>query len=149
MYDAEGNYISDAICGAMCWCPITSLDYADALMNGIWGNIWTVEPGVETPGPQPLSLDLAEAYGAYINELGLVDKNGNVLTLEETEDGVYTSGSYYDYLLEEIERSLNHFLSDTEFPYTSGSSFMADGGFGGPMGASPAVHRPMEGFRWI
>jgi len=29
MYDTNSNYISDAIRNAMCWCPITSLDYAD------------------------------------------------------------------------------------------------------------------------
>ena len=29
MLDDDGNYISDAISGAMCWCPITALDYAD------------------------------------------------------------------------------------------------------------------------
>lgn len=145
MYDAEGNYISDAICGAMCWCPITSLDYADAAYEWNMGQYMDSGTRGGDTWTSALSLDLAEAYGAYINELGLVDKNGNVLTLEETEDGVYTSGSYYDYLLEEIERSLNHFLSDTEFPYTSGSSFMADGGFGGPMGASPGGAPPDGG----
>lgn len=27
--DDSGKVISDAVCGSMCWCPITSLDYAD------------------------------------------------------------------------------------------------------------------------
>ena len=29
MVDKNGKYISDTIFGAMCWCPITSLDYTD------------------------------------------------------------------------------------------------------------------------
>ena len=39
MTDKDGKYISDKIDGAMAWCPITSLDQADAYMNGIWANI--------------------------------------------------------------------------------------------------------------
>jgi hypothetical protein len=30
MTDANGKTISDAVAGAMAWCPITSLDYANA-----------------------------------------------------------------------------------------------------------------------
>ena len=33
-YD-NGTTISDAIKGSQCWCPITNLDTADMLMNGI------------------------------------------------------------------------------------------------------------------
>ena len=79
-----------------------------------------------------LSDDMAEAFATYINELGLTDEEGTVLTLSQSEDGIYTSGSYYDYVKETIETSLNNFLADTEFPYTSdGQKEMADGGFVG------------------
>lgn len=37
MYDDNGQYISDAICGAMCWCPITSLDYANQAYEWMMG----------------------------------------------------------------------------------------------------------------
>lgn len=30
MVDKDGNILSNAIAGAMCWCPITNLDTADA-----------------------------------------------------------------------------------------------------------------------
>jgi hypothetical protein len=42
-----------------------------------------------------LSRDLATAYAAYINKLGIKDQNGNVLVLETSADGLYAAGSYY------------------------------------------------------
>lgn len=132
MFDGEGNLISDAICGAMCWCPITSLDYADAAYEWNMGQYADTGTRAEGTYTAALSEDLAEAYASYINELGLQDEDGNVLTLTSSEEGIYAAGSYYDYIVSVVEQSLNNFLSDTEFPYTSGASKeMADGGFGG------------------
>ncbi len=144
MYDADGNYISDAICGAMCWCPITSLDYADEAYEWNMGQYMDSGTRAADTWTSAFSKDLASAYGIYINELGLKDENGDPLTLMETSDNIYAAGSYYDYMLSEIERSLNQFLSDTDFPYTSGGSFMADGGFGGggPQGDPPEGGMP-------
>ncbi len=117
---------SDAVTGSMCWCPITNLDYANEAYEWNMGITRTdLSDDMKT-----LSDGLAEAFGKYINELGLKDENGNVLTLTEGENGIYASGSYYDYIKSEIERSLNNFLSDTEFPYTKQSGVM----FGGPGG---------------
>lgn len=136
MYDAEGNYISDAICGAMCWCPITSLDYADEAYE--WNMGQYMDSGTRADGTwtKALSEDLAACYGDYLNGLDLRDEEGDALTLEQSEDGIYTSGSYYDYVLGQIETSLNNFLEDTEFPYTPSNSMMADGGFGPPDGGA-------------
>lgn len=131
MLDDDGNYISDAIAGAMCWCPITSLDVADEAYEWMMGQYSDSGTRSDDTWTSALSDDLAEAFATYINELGITDENGNILTLDETEDGIYTSGSYYDYVLSVIEESLNNFLSDTEFPYSSGSTEMADGGFAG------------------
>lgn len=136
MYDAEGNYISDAICGAMCWCPITSLDYADEAYE--WNMGQYMDSGTRADGTwtKALSEDLAACYGDYLNGLDLRDEEGDALTLEQSENGIYTSGSYYDYVLGQIETSLNNFLEDTEFPYTPINSMMADGGFGPPDGGA-------------
>ena len=136
MYDEDGNYISDAICGAMCWCPITSLDYADEAYEWNMGQYMDSDTRAEGTWTKALSEDLAACYGEYVGKLGLKDENGNVLTLEPPEDGVYASGSYYDYVLGQIEISLNNFLEDTEFPYTPSNSMMADGGFGPPDGGA-------------
>ena len=153
MFDAEGNYISDAVTGSMCWCPITSLDYADEAYEWNMGQYFSTGTRAEDTFTSALSKDLAEAYAAYINNLGLKDANGTALTLEQTEDGIYTSGSYYNYLLSVIEGSLNNFIADTTFPYTESSGgFQADGGFGGgasgggmPSGSMPSGEMPSGG----
>ncbi len=121
---AEG--FSDAVAGSMCWCPITNLDYANEAYE--W-NLGVTRTDL-SDDMQSLSDGMAEAFANYINELGLTDENGNVLTLTESEDGVYQAGSYYDYIKSVIETSLNNFLNDTAFPYTTGGS---KSGFGGGM----------------
>jgi hypothetical protein len=133
MYDANGQYISDAITGAMAWCPITSLDYADEAYEWNMGQFSTSGTRADGTFTSVLSKDLATAYADYINQLGIKDENGNVLVLEQSDSGTYTSGSYYDYLVKTIETSLNNFLADTTFPYTESS-----GGMGGmPQGGTP------------
>ncbi len=117
MKTEDGAYISDAICGSMCWCPITSLDYADAAYEWNMGQYFDTGSRDPSTYTSALSMVLAAAFAEYINDLGLTDEDGNVLTLEQSKTGVYAAGSYYDYILSEIETSLNNFLSDTEFPY--------------------------------
>ena len=78
---------------------------------------------------QAISDALAAAYASYVNAAGLTAPDGTVLTLEESEDGIYQSGTYYDYMKSVIETSLNHFLADTEFPFDASSA--SSGGRGG------------------
>lgn len=119
--------VSDAVAGSMCWCPITNLDCASEAYE--W-NMGVTRSGL-SEDMQTISDAMAEQYALYINELGLKDAEGNVLTLEASEEGIYQAGSYYDYIKSVIETSLNHFLADTEFPYSASSSA---GGRGGNMG---------------
>lgn len=122
--------VSDAVAGSMCWCPITNLDIADAAYE--W-NLGSARTGLDEDA-QALSDGLAAAFADYINALKLTDSNGNVLTLAESEEGIYQSGSYYEHIKAVIEQSLNHFLSDTAFPYSADSAPGGDrGGFGGGM----------------
>lgn len=114
MVDRNGNRLSNAIAGAMCWCPITDPDSADAAYE--WNMGQYVRDNSSFAGQ--LSKDLASEYATYINELGLKDPDGNTLTLEESQTGIYASGSYYDYLLEVTEESLDNFLNYTKFPYS-------------------------------
>lgn len=126
--------VSDAVAGAMCWCPITNLDEADEAYEWNLGVSRTDLDG-ET---KKLSDGLANAYAEYVNRVGLKDVDGTVLTLTESENGIYQAGTYYDYVKSEIERSLNNFLADTEFPYTPASEKGGPdgmGGHGGPEGA--------------
>ena len=148
MTDQNGDPISDAIMGAMCWCPITSLDYADAAYEWMMGQYFSSGTRADDSWTSALSNDLSAAFASYINQLGLTDQTGTVLTLSPSDNGIYTAGSYYDYMLSEIERSLNNFLADNTFPYTTGNSFMADGGFAGAgSGGDMGGMRPPDGMR--
>ncbi|KAG4107156.1 hypothetical protein H8356DRAFT_1417414 [Neocallimastix lanati (nom. inval.)] len=106
---------SDAIQGSMSWCPDATLDTANEAYE--W-NMGIARSGVGiTDFTKKLSNDLANSYADYINAIQFKNQNGQVLTLIPSNKGNYQSGSYYDYILEEIEISLNEFLSKTEFPY--------------------------------
>lgn len=138
--------VSDAVMGSQSWCPITNLDSADAAYEWNMGNTRTDLTDEE----QEISDSLTAYYADYINALGLTDEDGNVLTLEESEDGRYQAGTYYEYIKDVIETSLNNFLEDTEFPYDADASSQG-GGMGGPgggMGNFDPENAPegMEGF---
>ena len=133
--------VSDAVAGSMCWCPITNLDVADEAYE--W-NMGVTRTGL-TDEEQTLSDGMATAFAEYINKLGLKDESGNTLTLEKSDEGIYQAGSYYDYLMETVETSLDNFLADNTFPYTveSGGGMMGGGAPGGngqkPDGNLPAM----------
>ena len=132
--DPQGAALSDAVAGAMCWCPITSLDSANGAYEWNMGQFATTATRAEGTWTQRYSRDLATAYAEYINALRLTDAEGAVLALEASQEGIYLSGSYYDHLVAVIQDSLNEFLAATAFPYTPSSTQMA--GMGG--GQSPA-----------
>lgn len=130
MKDKEGNPISDAPYGTMTWSPITSLDYADAAYEWNLGQFADSNTRAEGTFTQALSQDLAKEYANYINQLGLKHE-GQALTLAESSEGIYTQGSYATFLEGVVNQSLNNFLADTSFPYTS------DGA--GPGGSTESV----------
>lgn len=111
---------SDAILGSMDWCPITNLDVANEAYE------WNMGASRKdlTEFEQKLSDELAKEFALYINELGLKDDDGQELTLEQSENGIYQSGSYYEWTKEIVENSLNRFLAYTSFPYDAGSANM-------------------------
>ena len=116
---------SDVVLGSMCWCPITSLEAGDMAYEWQLGSTRT---GLDEQ-EQAVSDELARAFAAYINDLALTapsdgDNGQEILVLEESEDGLYQAGSYYDYVKSEIERSLENFLQDTEFPYESAADYI-------------------------
>ena len=119
--------VSDAVYGSMDWCPITNLDSANEAYEWMMG---VTRSGLSDK-EQAISDAMAASFADYINQVGIKDENGNILTLEESTNGIYQAGSYYDYIVGVIEESLNNFLSDTKFPYDSSAFGGKDGGFGG------------------
>ena len=154
IYDKNNKYLSDTICGAMCWCPVTSLDYADAAYEWNMGQFSSTDTRAPEIWTSKLSKELAKSFADYLNKLKLKDEKGTVLTLKESDSGIYTSGTYYDYMVSVVEQSLNNFLSDTTFPYTKeASKYMAgmnagdqncakNSPSGSPSGMKPSGSRP-------
>ncbi|MFJ9706321.1 subtype A tannase [Streptomyces sp. NPDC101234] len=138
MKDAKGKSISDAIAGVMAWVPITELSEGNLAYEWNMGQFATTDTRASGTWTEAYSKDLAEAFPAYLNKLGLRDSSGRKLTLAKSSSGTYLAGSYYDHLISVIQTSLNNFLSDTTFPYTQSS--MTGGGApgGGLSGAMPS-----------
>lgn len=134
--------VSDAVKGSMCWCPITNLDVADGAYEWNMGSTRTNLSEDE----KAISDGLAKSFAVYINQLGLKSSDGTVLSLTASDQGIYQAGTYYEYIKGVIETSLNHFLSDTTFPYTPTNSGQGGPGGGGgrPSGDVPSGVRPAK-----
>lgn len=145
MKDRQGKPLSDAVDGAMCWCPITNLTQADLSYEWMMGQFSSEGTRAYGTWTRSLSRDMARAYADSLNRMGLRDEQGNVLTLTQSESGIYMAGPYYDYLKTTIETSLNNFLKDNQFPLTTGQNDIhVDGAFpgqgvqtGAPVGMLP------------
>jgi hypothetical protein len=133
---ASGKAISDAVAGAMCWCPITSLDYGNAAYEWNMGQFASTGTRASGTWTAAYSADLSKAFADYLNKLGLRDTAGNKLALSASSSGVYLAGSYYDYLVSVVQTSLNNFIADTTFPYTPSSGGTMGGG--APSGSAPS-----------
>lgn len=112
MTDDSGAPISDAVAGAMCWCPVTTLDVADQAYEWNMGQYSREGTRADHLWTSLLSKDMSLAFAEHINRLGLVNADGAPLTLTESEAGIYAAGSYYDCLMQVINRSLTNYLAD-------------------------------------
>lgn len=118
-HDAEGNVITDEVCGIASWCSLASFESADAAYEWMMGQYASKDTRAEGTWTKLLSKDLADAYGDYVNGLGLVDGEGTELRLDRIEDGSYGGGSYYDHLVGIIASSAEDFFSRTSFPFAA------------------------------
>lgn len=142
MTDSAGKAISDAIAGVMAWCPITSLDQANAAYEWNMGQFASTGTRASGTWTAAYSNDLATSYASYINSLGLKNSSGATLALAASSTGTYLGGTYHDHLVGVLQESLNNFLADTTFPYTPSSQL---GGMGGGPGGMPPAGAPGGG----
>ena len=148
-HDAEGNDVSDAIAGSASWCLSTSFDVADAAYEWCQGQYASDGTRAEGTWTGRLSLDLATAYAGWVNEMDLRDADDVQLTLDETETGVYSMGSYATQLLSEIDEAATHFVQNASFPYTYTPQHLDDPTFPGDPNlaatrAADAVQAPVS-----
>lgn len=137
----KGKSTSDAIDGAMAWCPITSLDTANEAYEWNMGQYATSGTRKSGTWTKSLSNDMATQYASYINQLGLKDSNGKSLKLTKSASGIYTTGSYAKYLKQEVQQSLNNFLKDTTFPYKA-TTMSGPSGAAAQSGSTPSGTKP-------
>ena len=74
----------DDIFAAVCFCPITDLDHADAAYEWLYGE--TASRAAQSEAVRKVSAELAAQYPAYINSLNLKDRNGNAVTADNYAD---------------------------------------------------------------
>lgn len=104
---------SDAVFADQAYCPIIDLDHAALAYEWTYradkeGQLGAVADSY-TEFTTALSDLMAPAYAQYVNGLGLKDKDGNALTLNE--DGTQ-GGTLYDWLISQYEKSYEEYLND-------------------------------------
>lgn len=115
MASDEGLGISDSVNGTMCCSPTINLEIAQK------ANAWGIGQYLDNKNTekQKVNNELALQYANYVNKMKFKSEDGTLLYLDETRQGLYTIGTYSNYMLTEIEESINLFLKITSFPYTN------------------------------
>jgi len=78
-----------------------------------------------------LSQDLARSYAVHLNAMNLTDAEGQPLTLDESQEGIYAQGSYHDHLVSIIAEAATAFFTETPFPYTYEPAHLVSASFPG------------------
>ncbi len=160
-YDSYISVIDDDVFGCMCYCPIADIENADLAyawwrhdsgeigFSGMFGG-----GGDFSEFQLSLEQDLAIAYCEYINSLGIVNEDGELLCFEMAENGRPDprNGSFYDEVLENMSESLNALIAantddEGNFSYTK-SAGKGPGGPGGPggKGGEATTYDSLEAF---
>lgn len=129
-HDAEGTTIGDEVSACACWCPEPPAEYADAAYEWELGQFDNSDSRAEGTWTKLVSHDLAASYASYVDALALYDGTTQ-LTLNETDGGISTDGSYYTYLMKVLEDAASQFLSSTAFPHALDQTDTASGFFPG------------------
>lgn len=112
---------SDAVYGAMAYCPIADIENADLAYAWMRFDSTLDENGIleATAGNYSFSAfqlalqkDAAYAFAQYINSLGLTDADGMALAFAKKDDGTLDlrAGTYYEAVLRNISNALNTYL---------------------------------------
>ena len=116
----EGKSISDSVNGTMCYGTVMNLELEDS------SYAWNIGQYInnEKSEDEQISETKAKAtqFAEYINNMKLKSEDGTLLYLNETKNGIFTNGTYYEYILNDVEKALNNFLDNTKFPYTNKNS---------------------------
>ena len=129
--DSEGNDATDALFGAAAWNPQTGYAVADAAYEWERGQWSSAGDRTEGTWTAQLSLDLAQAYGEWVNGQGIWGPNDETLTLDQTSGAIFGAGTYAGVMLMHLEDAATAFVSSTQFPYTETPLSVLDASFPG------------------
>ena len=115
MASDDGLGISDSVNGTMCCSPTINLEIAQNAYA------WSIGQYLDNNNTekQKTNNELALQYANFVNKMKFKSEDGTLLYLDETKQGVYTIGTYSNYMLTEIEKSINNFLQNITFPYVN------------------------------
>ena len=116
MQDTDGKIISDSVNGTMCASPTNNLEISEKAFA------WSIAQYIENKNIEENNIELAKQYADYLNRMKFKSEDGSLLYLDKTKQGTYTSGTYYNYMLAEVEKSINLFLQNRTFPYVDSNN---------------------------
>lgn len=129
-HDAQGNEVGDVVAACACWCPEPPANAADAAYEWELGQFCDADTRAEGTWTKLASSDLALTYAAYLNGLAL-HEGETQFSLDETEGGIFTDGSYYERLVSIVEDAATSFFSSTAFPHAIDPTDISSGNFPG------------------
>ena len=110
---SDETSISDGINATMCCSNVNSIQFLEKSYS------WFIEQFLENYNYEQIS-DNAIKYANYINFLKIKSEDGSLLfLLNSSSQERYTKGTYYDYILNELENYIEVFLNNVSFPYKS------------------------------
>ncbi|NBP67144.1 MAG: alpha/beta hydrolase [Cytophagia bacterium] len=118
---------ADDVFAVSAYCPITNLDHADIAYEWQFNGINTYKKGGPFVGNNDqakilsdeqisVSQKLKTAFPAYLNALQLKDKNGNILSLDESGDGNFKE-LVKQYLMTSAQKVFNSGKNLSEFKF--------------------------------
>lgn len=106
---------SDVVNAIAVWSPIMNLDTANEAYEWSFGQTRKDM----TKEQQSLSDAMAKAYAQYINHAGFMIGRNGALTLQQSDEGVYQFGTYYDYIRSLVGEAFTKFIRTIHFPYVT------------------------------
>ena len=122
MTSDEGIGISDSVNGTMCCSPTNNFEIEKE------ANAWSIGQylDMEDLEKQKEINELALQYANFVNKMKFKSEDGTLLYLDETKQGVYTTGTYFNYMITEIKKTINMYDENTNMAYINSFSDLAN-----------------------
>lgn len=108
----DDSSISDGVNGTMCSSLTNDTDMFKK------SHSWFIEQYLNNESNIKAIRDEVTRYAGYLNNLKLKSEDGTLLFLADSMNKLtFTNGTYYNYIVTELEKVIDRFLKNTTFPY--------------------------------